>query len=212
MTLGLGLLGIDGWVLASDTLASQTVPVTREELRHSITAASFSTDTRKIIWNPAAKFIFACSGNHLSRLAGEEICNRRLRGQLPTVDSISLATTANHIWQLYHQPQQGIETDIPTVLLISVEPPIAMWTIYVRSRSEANEQTSKQLIGDINNGAKLFLLLYYSKRPIKSLNLLAVHTILMAHRCAPGVIDGLEIWTGDNSGNVIQVGSEELES
>jgi hypothetical protein len=212
MTIGLGMLGRDGWVLASDTLAVETMRVKREDEQHSFTVASFPTDTRKIIWQRDAKLIFAWSGNHLSRLTGEEICRRYAAGRLSSrVDSISLVSVAREIRQQYHQVQQGIEIDIPTVLLLSTEPPISMWTVYVRGKPEAFEQTSKQLIGDLNNGAKLFPSLYYSRQQsTKDLVKLAAHTLLAAHLCAPGVIDGLDIWTGDAKGNVRQLGDEEL--
>jgi hypothetical protein len=42
----------------------------------------------------------------------------------------------------------------------------------------------KMLIGDIHNGAKLFPLLYYSRRSVEQPKLLAAHTILTGRQCA----------------------------
>ncbi len=76
-----------------------------------------------------------------------------------------------------------------------------MWSVQIRSRvSEAVLHLDRQLIGDLHNGAKLFPLLYHKKQSLEDLKLLAAHTILMGNACAPGVISGLEMWTGDNDG------------
>lgn len=207
MTLIVSLFGRDGWVLASDTLAQQTLPVTEHD---RLSAGTFNHHTRKITRAAKANLIFGCAGSHLSRLAGESIS--RAASENPDIKTNPLALTqlANGIYQKYHTPQFGLEIDIPSLVLIFTHPPLKSWTIRVRATSEVCESVDKQLLGDLHNGAKLFPALYFSRRPTHSLTLLAAHTILAGHQYAPSVIDGLDIWTGDFEGNVRQLASDEL--
>jgi hypothetical protein len=209
MTIALGLLGSNGWVLASDTKALQTTNILIDNTPPSL--ATFSSSTGKICWDEKAKIIYAYSGTHIGRLAAAKICEKSLSTW--DADRALLCTeTANQTFAEFAQSRLN-DQDMPRAILIFTEPRLEMWSVHIRDKSEAIQHLDKALIGDVHNGAKLFPSLYHStQQPVERLLRLAAHTVLMGHSCAPGEIDGLDIWTGDRQGHVRQLNEVELAS
>jgi hypothetical protein len=52
--------------------------------------------------------------------------------------------------------------------------------------------------GGGGNLALIFPQRRYRARPIKNLKVLVTHTVLLARRCNPTLVEGLELWSGDS--------------
>jgi hypothetical protein len=210
MTLITGMMGSDGWVVAADRRAVQSIQ-TREE-GGVIGAATFRSETSKTVWNPDVNLLFAFAGDHVSRLTGEFIVKELRKGSRGrTQRTTFLVETTQAAWRFHQENASGFQVpELRHLLLVFAQPPVEMWVVNVQAKAGADQISDNALIGDLHNGAKLFPLLYYSKRKAADLKLLAAHTILMAHQCAESVVDGMDMWTGDNNGNVHKLPADDL--
>jgi hypothetical protein len=206
------MIGIDGWVLAADRRTSQSadVPDTPGNV------ANFRSETTKIIYAPDVGLIFGFSGDYVARLAGEAIVEQLRKGVPQDHRLTFLIQAAQSAWQLHLKNFAVTGGFVPPgpvrqLIVIFTRPQIEIWIVKVDTICEAFSILDRALAGDIHNGAKLFPLLYYTRRSIAELKLLAAHTILIAHECSPYAVAGLDMWIGDNSGNVTEVGPRELD-
>jgi hypothetical protein len=74
MTLVLGLVGSDGWILASDTCV--VYDRFQVDQHGRITNATFRANSRKLRWFTDIKLACAFAGDHVSQFAGEMLARR----------------------------------------------------------------------------------------------------------------------------------------
>ena len=195
MTLAVGLMGSDGWVLASDKRLYENTGTLQPDGK-IITGSIFSR-TPKIHWVPEIGVAYTFAGDHASLLAGEAlVADLKTNDCLPSARGTLLNRIGNQSWQSHMRDmaQANLKRDL---LVIFTKPaPVQMWTVGLSVESTPSQHEDIALIGDTSNGAKIFPLLYYSQRSVKELKVLAAHTILMGHQCAQSLVEGLEMWTG----------------
>jgi hypothetical protein len=167
MTLITGMIATDGWVLAADRLGVQA---TGDPQSRPINA-TFRSETTKLIWTPEANIIFGYSGDYVTRLAGEAVVSemRQVAGN-PEGRATVLTRATQSAWKLHLSNASGmIYPQLRLLIVIFTRPPIEMWIVKVENQVEVDRIEDKALIGDLHNGAKLFPLLYYCKRPSRVL-------------------------------------------
>jgi hypothetical protein len=209
MTLVLALRGTDGWVLAADRRATRSQLVNGDISQ----VATIHTHVQKIYHYPAVGLVYAIAGDHIANLVGEAIVER-LKAPSSSVGRATLLTeVALACWLKYVQGSAlglSLNVNSRSLVVVFTQPPFEIWSLHIRPVPEAVEQHDFDVLGDLHNGSKLFPKLYYSNRTVESLKLFAAHTILMGHAFAESAVDGLDVWTGDNSGKVAQLAPSEL--
>jgi hypothetical protein len=211
MTLVTGMIANDGWVLAADRRTFQSVDIPDTPGN----AAHFRSETTKIVYAPDVSLIFGFSGDYVAHLAGEKIVDH-LRKGAPLDQRLTLITQATQgAWQTHLNNYRFTGGFLPPgpvrqLIVMFTRPHVEMWIVKVDSVCEASPISDQALIGDIHNGAKIFPLLYYTRRSTAQLKLLAAHTILTAHDCSPSAVAGLNMWSGDASGSASEVAADEI--
>lgn len=203
MTLAVGLIGSDGWVLASDKRLYESSGNLQPEVNKIITGTMLSR-TPKIHWVPEADLIYTFAGDHVSMLAGEALADKLKKNACsPSARGTFLNEVGNLFWSNHARltTQPSLKRDL---LVIFTKPSVQLWTVGLGLTSTPGLHEDIALIGDTSNGAKIFPLLYYSPRSVEELKVLAAHTILLGHQCAKSLVEGLEMWVGTPDAEQIQ--------
>jgi 20S proteasome alpha/beta subunit len=182
VTLQVGLIGSDGWLIASDTRESRDTG-----------GMQLSSNTGKIHDNDT--FVLSFSGDEWSRRMRDEIVH-----ELTNVSGI------NDQRAIVGKSRVGIWNQIPesarfrtarTLLFGSKDDPGHLYEVSLGAKNELTQKWNFVTAGDLRNPAQFFIQHYYIKRaktknPVDQLKLLAAHTIIQAGRHNERV-EGLEM-------------------
>jgi len=190
MTFQVGLLGTNGWVLASDTCLYEPYPVATGERSTVVPIRSMGS---KIVHNQTARMIYAVSGGvNLSREAGE-ILNRQAGTNGIELDKRREILSEVGPQTLAKFPNAQDRNLGGTLLVIFYDPKPAMWTLDIGGAPVLRESLA---FGGAGSLAMLFAVRYYEKtRPVEELTFLAAHSIIEASFFNPSLVDGLELWS-----------------
>lgn len=195
MTLQVGLVGIDGIVIASDRLLQQW------ETDGSNSGYSLSLTSK---FEQGNGFISCASGDKLSELVSSNICKvtwdvikHDVRAELKAVAN---ATWENFVDAQYLSPA--------TRKIIVVCPDRSAWVIDASSSNAAfaNRIYNKVVAGDVKNTARHIINNYLPndqsplQLPVSKLIVPAAHAILMGGRENPSGVGGLEVAIVPNDG------------
>jgi hypothetical protein len=192
MTLQIGMLASDGWILASDRRSTQGSG------QSDGSQAYLSADTRKIELKPMGTNIaYACAGSDAIRRAGAALAARFAHLTSPWSN---IAIELAGISQSYSLPfvvPFGSHRLIVVFFGPEVDEP-QLWVVNFKSGQLALPEPIGQwaLAGDFQSGARLLPQLYYSPRTCAELIRLAAFTIFYAHLFNPSGIAGLDILVG----------------
>jgi hypothetical protein len=222
MTFQIGLLGADGFVLASDTKAT---------FLNKTLGGRTDANTHKIV--VGADLVCAYSQDDFGLKVATEMAKISLPAKENWADVHEILTNcANDTWRA-HVPKKYDGTPgsnvTPRVIACCLAPcPDRLWLIDVKESSDVRPITDKCYGGDLTNAAVFWGDRFYSVnslQPVSNLTLLAAHSILMAHELNRQFVDGLEIyvaqgtpgqrWTGDllssDKLNKLRMRSKELD-
>jgi hypothetical protein len=193
MTMQIGMLASDGWILASDRRAGAY------SAQPDGSHAYLLTDVRKIELKPTGVNIaYACAGAaDAVRKAGIALTNRLAGMPSPW---LNLATEFTSIAASHALPffaPFGSHRLIVVCFGHEVDEP-QMWVIeLVSGQLKLPERVGQWAIaGEYQNGARLLPQIYYSPRTCHELIRLAAFTILSAHLFNPSGVAGLDILVG----------------
>jgi hypothetical protein len=198
MTLTLGLMGCDGWLLAADRRVTETQqhwpPDDLKPIGHC------SSSECKIVARPDLGVWYASSGYDNTREAGEKLLERIQQGGFDRQNPCrSLRLIANE-YALHQYRSFGLDR----LTIILDRPPASegkqlwkgpqLWAVdlainqaYNRPgrRAGASQRTDQIIGGDWGNAATLLPQLYYSQCSVERLITLAAFTIQFAVKCSP---------------------------
>lgn len=202
MTLCIGLIASDGWIIASDKRLYEQTPTNLPDGR--IITTSFFSNTSKIHWVPDVNVVYTFSGDHISALAGEGLISE-LRHNPPPPDSRAtlLNALSYNFWTTHARFSSNVHLK-RDLLVVFTTPPVELWTVSLGLPPAVGQHDDKALIGDIGSGPSLFPSLYYKPAKCEKLVVLAAHTILMGHRCNPSLIEGLEMYVGKTKDGTVR--------
>jgi hypothetical protein len=196
MTLQVGMIAKDGWVLASDTRSLDLDGLAADD-------GLLPGMTPKIVRCANNRAIYAFSGNELAHNAGlmfEERLDSILKGHRAAelkrlgedahrapITKLSMAGSRNRLLIIFYGPDQ--------------EP--SLWSVGI---GELGEFSPRQYaIAGGANLAKFFPVAYYEslsdeRRTVRNLKRLAAHTICEGHTINPSPVAGLQLfwWTKKN--------------
>jgi hypothetical protein len=199
--LQIGLIGKDGWVIASDR-----TQVDQDYLRAS-------NDTIKLFANE--HMACAASGDGLALMATAELLDsvfqtddlQRLRAEL--------AAFGNAMWDKYHAtPGQPFPDEFKRALLIGFSRlPNRLWILNIgKGTSHATPRVGRSLAGDSGNAAVFFSQRYYSSdATLEQLTFLAAHLVTIGSELnTAGVGGGLDVALCEN-GQIRTLGQSETD-
>ena len=209
MTLQVGLVGHDGFVIASDTKA-----VTGGDS----TAGGPSTmrrtgATRKILVSDSGNLVCAFSGNQTIPLVARQLLGL-LNDHLGADVEKCLLEKTEQILDAIGAGRLGLSG----VLILAVPGIPKLWEItfaYQMGQTFLNTVSNRATGGDRGNPAVFFLERYQdgtTNRSVKELTVLAAHTVLEGHVLNPTTVDGLDVLVSENGGKPRFLGEDELQS
>jgi hypothetical protein len=208
MTLQIGMLASDGWILASDRRSTQASG------QPNGSQAYLSSDTRKIELNPMGTNIaYACAGSDAVRRAGTALATRFAHLNSPWTN---IAAELAGISQTHSLPF-SVPFGSHRLIVVFFGPEVGepqMWAVnFVSGQLILPESIGQwSLAGDYQTGARLLPQLYYSQRNCDELIRLAAFTILYAHLFNPSGIAGLDILVGRSRTQPRFLSTEELDA
>jgi len=186
MTMQVGLIGIDGIVIASDTLLQQM-----EQGGRSVGNVS------KVLWDIPG-LVCCHSGDSVAESAAN-IIREFWRDKSPSEQAIkdALQVAGNRAWKehakLATQRRQPLP-DITRKVIVACHD--QLWLLEVRQRSLATRRKDRVLAGDAENTARHFINKYATGSyllPLRQLITLAAYSVIVAGQENPYGIDGLEV-------------------
>jgi hypothetical protein len=200
VTLQVGMIGSNGWVLASDTLAYDPFPLAAGEQR--LSAPVLSPVVSKIVHVEVASLVYGYAGGELARIAGialEEKANAQITPGQRMKDLTEISITAP-LKRPDLRPDGGL-------ILIFYRPQLELWAFQL---GHLPQQYARFAFGGGGNLAMYWTQRFYDPAAsIESLKFLAAHTILEGHHCNPSFVKGLELWSG-SGGRVAKAPEKEL--
>jgi|HubBroStandDraft_6_1064221.scaffolds.fasta_scaffold576715_1 hypothetical protein len=194
VTFQVAMTATDGWIMASDTQATQFAGIASGGIRET-------TDTKKIAHDQSSRTTFMVSGDGVGRIAARDIISAlRAFGSYPDDDwlehampRIASAAFAEHTSK--RQPPS------PRKIILAVQNSRPFWQVWVGKNSTAERVYSKTFGGDETNSAKFFVEQYYNREAtVGTLLPLAAHSVLMAGNRNPSGVGGLEITFWEDGG------------
>ena len=188
MTMQVGMVGIDGIVLASDkvwilarTRVTQTVTKLKYDSERGIGVRCAEAD---LSLNIASRIVECLpDGNHESPcLLLEQYAKEIMSGfDTPT-------------FRRFGRPLQS-------QCLVALNKPLGLFSLKAGLEGvKCQKIDDKTRVGDMENSALFFLESYYSSRPVKQLAFLAAHIVLEAARRNPAGVGGLEVLICEDGG------------
>lgn len=194
MTLQVGMIASDGWLLASDRRS------TEQSNQPDGSVATFANDVRKVELRPRGiNIAYTCAGSGtIVRPAAIDLVDRLTALPAPwnNLSNEFAAVSASHPPPIY------VPFGSNRMIVICLGPEVAepqMWNVdFMNGPLKFPDQVDQWTIaGDFQNAARLLPQLYYSKRSADELVRLAAFTILHGHLFNPSGIGGLDILIGE---------------
>jgi hypothetical protein len=193
MTLQIGMIASDGWVLASDRRG------TEQSNQPDGSVATLASDVRKIELQPrGVNVAYSCAGaGTIVRAAGIELVDRLMALNAPWINLSNefMGISASHPALMY------VPVGSNRLIVVCFGPEVGeaqMWNVdFMSGPLKYPDQVHHwTMAGDFHNAARLLPQLYYSKRSCDELMRLAAFTILYGHLFNPSGIGGLDIVIG----------------
>ncbi len=193
MTLLIGIVGNDGWIISADRRQREVAP-----------DVAISSATNKLHSSP--EIVFASAGDDLARRMGDEIINLNSQGKLPLGRGrheelrLFLKAFASKMWRREARDSRG--TYPPAInergLLLGFRSfPNGILVLMIGRHSDAYWiRGGAKTFGDTGNAAKYFLGRFFElyRSDQNKLVFLAAHVISEASKLNPtGVNDGFDI-------------------
>jgi hypothetical protein len=197
VTLQLGMIGRDGWVLASD------------RIRIDIEGVRVRSHTQKIFMLESQGLSYSFYGDDLAIITGDQLQE----------NSDKLNELANEprfrqwLWELGNNSWQWINRSMPNehkdkfptsylyrgLLIFLRSSSNRFWWMQIGEHSLVTPVTNKLVVGDGLNSARFFADYYYSpEMSVTQLSMLAAHMITVGGIVNPAGVDGLDIVTCEN--------------
>jgi len=196
VTLQIGLVGIDGLVIASDRLVGQM------EIDRETFAPGFSTFTTTK-FEVGKDFLCCLSGDKIAERAAITVRDFKFADGRRSVKEM-LESAGNEAWKHY----ENVPFDAVTRKLIvaSSKPEWSLWQLEIDELSLARPVYDKVIAGDPINSARHFVTNYAPlggpiPLPINRLIFLAAHGIVRAGKEHPRGVGGLEVVVIPKSGS-----------
>jgi hypothetical protein len=206
MTLQVGLVGIDGLVIASDRLTSGWEGTVDRNV--SLISKFYQSNG----------FICCSSGDDVARLAAANICKVKSKDILKTASQQdrkeiirkALERAGTTAWKQTFGRQTTKGTNGTIRKVIAACPDGTLWLLEFRNRSPmANQKYDNVVAGDIRNSAGLFIKNYLPagyapiQLPVRQLIFAAAHAVLVGARENPTGVGGLEVAVIPKTGSPI---------
>lgn len=199
MTMLVGLVGKDGWVIGADRRQ-------RDASAGITPVIATSSATDKIALDPNSGMVYASAGDNLARMTGDEIVQLFSQGELPMDDRrgealrLYLKEVGDRMWEQQSSDSPGSYSadNFSRGLLLGFQAfPKGMLCLSIGRHSDAEwMRFGARTFGDTGNGAKYFLCRYFESfcSEQDKLIVLTAHVIAQASKLNPiGVGDGLDI-------------------
>jgi hypothetical protein len=200
MTFQVAMIASDGWILASDTRASDPGPVPTGDSQVEVPTTS---TTSKIVYRPDTKIIYAFSGGELSRIAGIMLEDEAHTGINQSQRSDTLTRVSVTVNQKRPELRRG-----GRLIVIFSDPQPEMFTIDLGRIAVSRQDVAYSAVGSL---AMFFVQRYRERRTVDDLKFLAAHTVLQGHFFNQSVVEGLELWWGKR-GMVDQASGAEIDA
>jgi hypothetical protein len=188
VTLQIGLVGIDGLVIASDRLVGQ-LEIDKETL-----VAGYSTfTTTKFEIGP--DFLCCLSGDKIAELAAIKVRELRSDGGNRAVKEM-LQSAGNEAWK--HYENTPFDPVTRKLIVACPRPDWSLWQLEIDELSLARPVYDKVIAGDPINSARHFVTNYVPKGgpiplPVNQLVFLAAHGIVRGGKENPRGVGGLQV-------------------
>lgn len=209
MTLHVGMLGRDGWVLASDTQLFEENYLEDAETQ-VVHAVSYLSPTVKIVnrWDDLG-LAYAFSGDNLTKFVGERL---EAAFEKSPVEPKTLERTLGRIGDGFRNQVRNYSgrSILRRLTIMFARTPEVFWTLDISPTLSVLKHTGHAAGGQVANPAVFFPRQYCfnrdgTRRSVAELEFLAAHTILTASRLHPSLVNGLDVLTkrGDGAAPVL---------
>lgn len=190
MTLILGMMGSDGWLLAADTHVTE-IQLPDQRSGAQMAAGHFIGDECKILSRPDLGVSYASAGSDRTREAGERLIECVKAKTFGWEDTSSALRRIGRESKLGTNPPFGSER-----LLIIFDNPITeldnrkletpqLWKLDLGISVRVAPPEYREIGGDFGNAATLLPQLYYTGCSVERLIRLAAFTLWFAAKCNP---------------------------
>ena len=188
MTLQVGLVGLDGSVIASDQCMQQF----EGGIRCVMTSSKFHQGTGVVCcWSGDSVAEHAANAVRVVNWNDIPGDKERIRAELIRIGDMTWEMRE----QFYKEAGQSLYLGIVRKVMVACHD--SLWLLELGRRSSiANACSDRIVAGDPQNSARFFVNRYAAgceQRPISKLVFLAAHAVLMGHFENPGGISGLEV-------------------
>jgi hypothetical protein len=197
VTLQVGMIGKDGWVLASDRVRADTDGI------------RVRSHTEKIVVLDSLGLSYSFYGDDCAIIAGEQLIENGEK----LLDPSSETQFRHWLWQLANGSWQQVVNSMPNdykakfsasylyrgLLIFLRSSPNRFWWMQIGQPSLVTSEVNRLAVGDPGNGARFFADHHYSsKMSVAQLSMLAAHTITVGGMLNPAGVGGLDIVTCQN--------------
>ncbi len=207
MTLQIGMLASDGWVLASERRTGEV----RNQIGKDDRSFGIALTESKKLWHlPVEKLALCCAGGNEPRQVGSQIVSMIQAGQFNRDNTpIALKQAFAQGVPFAQFGTKPYASERVTVVFYDRSRP-ELWTIELPTQTILPCE-SWTIAGDFGNAARFLPQLFYSRRSVASLVRLAIFTLLIGHECNPTSIGGpIDVVCGDLDGNARELTESEV--